>query len=307
MIKSGLGPHVVGQRVVVRRVLRGETGPSGGPALTDLLGICESWTASTASIRAEDGTLVEIAVADIVSGKPVPPRPSRFARLSADEVARRCAASFRPLETEQVGDWVLRYTGGTDGPPDSILPIGDPGIPLDDALERARAFYARHDRTPVAQVVAGSATQAALEDRGWTRLRPEDADTDVLLVGVAQLSRALSAVDTGQVRFAADPALDEAAFASVDQDGAPVARARVSLDDDWALAADLAVVPGHRRHGLGRTLTAALTDWAAERGASVMACQVVGDNDPAQRLCADLGFARHHSFRYLTPGPPPPA
>ena len=39
----GLGPHVVGQRVVVRRVVRGETGPSGGPAMTDVLGICTSW------------------------------------------------------------------------------------------------------------------------------------------------------------------------------------------------------------------------------------------------------------------------
>jgi hypothetical protein len=37
---ASLGPHVVGQRVVVRRVVHGETGPSGGPALTDLLGTC---------------------------------------------------------------------------------------------------------------------------------------------------------------------------------------------------------------------------------------------------------------------------
>ncbi len=43
-----LGPHVVGQRVVVRRVLPGETGPSGGPALTDVLGVCESWSAGVA-------------------------------------------------------------------------------------------------------------------------------------------------------------------------------------------------------------------------------------------------------------------
>src|ERR1700740_2317011 len=73
--KSGLGPHVVGQRVVVRRVLPGETGPSGGPAMTDLLGICEAWADGVASVRAEDGTLVEIPFEHIVSGKPVQPRP----------------------------------------------------------------------------------------------------------------------------------------------------------------------------------------------------------------------------------------
>ncbi|HET7351353.1 MAG TPA: hypothetical protein VFJ28_10485 [Marmoricola sp.] len=72
-----LGPHVVGHRVVVRRVVRGETGPSGGPAMTDVLGTCESWEDGVVTVRREDGTEVEIAVADIVSGKPVPPRPRR--------------------------------------------------------------------------------------------------------------------------------------------------------------------------------------------------------------------------------------
>jgi len=324
VIKSGLGPHVVGQRVVVRRILRGETGPTGGPAMTDLLGICEDWTPTTASIRAEDGTLVEIAVADIVSGKPVPPRPSRFLRLSEDEVARRCAGMFRTAEEEHVGDWVLRFTGGTNGRPNSILPTGDPGLPLDEVLAHAEVFYARHDRTPVAQVIVGSTVQEELDARGWVRLRPDEADSEVLLAGVAQLSRALSDVATAQVRYesaisydwlvgntaaqenydavAASLALDDAAFASIDEDGAQVARARTNIVDDWALFADLTVALTHRRRGLGRTMMAAMTDWAAERGASVMALQVVGDNEPAQALYAGLGFHRHHAYRYLTPG-----
>jgi N-acetylglutamate synthase len=72
----------VGKRVVVRRVLPGETGPSGGPAMTDVLGTCESWQEGVVTVRREDGSSVEIAVADIVSGKPVPPRPQRRARRS---------------------------------------------------------------------------------------------------------------------------------------------------------------------------------------------------------------------------------
>lgn len=315
MIKSGLGPHVVGQRVVVRRIVRGETGPTGGPAMTDLLGVCEAWTPSIASIRAEDGSLVEIAVADIVSGKPVPPRPSRFVRLSADDVAQRCAGMFRSADEEHLGDWVLRFTGGSRGRPNSILPIGDPGVPLDEALERATAFYARHDRAPVAQVTVGSAVHHELERRGWVRLRPDEADSEVLLAGVAQLARELATVPIDQVRYrdtpdehwlTDDPApsldLEEIVFASIEQDGVPVARARTNLVGDWALVADLAVAATHRRRGLGRAMMAALTDWAAERGASVLALQVVGDNEPAQELYAGLGFHRHHAYRYLTPG-----
>jgi N-acetylglutamate synthase len=68
---------VVGQRVVVRRLLRGETGPSGRPAMTDVLGTCESWGEAVATVRREDGTLVEITISDIVAGKVVPPRPTR--------------------------------------------------------------------------------------------------------------------------------------------------------------------------------------------------------------------------------------
>jgi hypothetical protein len=75
--EPALGPQVVGLRVVVRRVVRGETGPSGGPALTDVLGVCESWGDGRAVIRRDDGTTVEIALADVVAGKPVPPRTPR--------------------------------------------------------------------------------------------------------------------------------------------------------------------------------------------------------------------------------------
>ena len=76
----GLGPHCVGHRVVLRRVVRGERGPSGGPALTDVLGVMETWTATTTTVRRDDGTLVEVARADLVAGKVVPPRPPRRPR-----------------------------------------------------------------------------------------------------------------------------------------------------------------------------------------------------------------------------------
>jgi hypothetical protein len=72
-----LGPAQVGSRVVVRRILRGEVGPTGGPAFTDVLGVMESWADGVTTVRRADGSVVSIRTADIVSGKPVPPRPSR--------------------------------------------------------------------------------------------------------------------------------------------------------------------------------------------------------------------------------------
>lgn len=113
-----LGPHVVGQRVVVRRIVHGETGPTGGPAFTDLLGICEAWGPDVVQVRAEDGSLTEIALPDIVSGKPVPPRPSRFRRLTDAEVDARCdalrnaPAPDHPVDVQLVGIAKLARTLG---------------------------------------------------------------------------------------------------------------------------------------------------------------------------------------------------
>lgn len=75
-----LGPHVVGSRVVVRRLLPGETGPSGGPAMTDVVGICLRWSDGECVVQPESGPAVRIPWRLIVSGKPVPPRASRRRR-----------------------------------------------------------------------------------------------------------------------------------------------------------------------------------------------------------------------------------
>jgi ribosomal protein S18 acetylase RimI-like enzyme len=316
-----LGPHVVGQRVVVRRLLRDQRGPTGGPAFADVLGTCLSWADGSCVVAVEGGTPLAIALADIVSGKPVPPRASRFSRLSAEAVEHRAAAMFRPDLAVGLGDWVLRLSGGVNRRPSSMLAVGDPGMPLDDALEEAFRFYAGHDAVPCAQVVVGSAVQEQLEARGWSRLDAEESDTDVMLAGIAALSRRLGDQDTSAVQHADTLSRDwlvgndralasydavarnldlpDAVFASLCEEGRQVARARVNLVDDWALLADLTVRPDRRRSGLARTLTADLAHWAAEHGASTMLLQVQSDNEPALALYASLGFERHHTYRYL--------
>jgi len=71
-----LTPADVGRRVVVRRALPGERGPSGGPAYTDVIGVLEAWEDQHLVVRRKDDTTVRIAVADVVAAKPVPPPPA---------------------------------------------------------------------------------------------------------------------------------------------------------------------------------------------------------------------------------------
>jgi ribosomal protein S18 acetylase RimI-like enzyme len=290
--------------------------------MTDVLGVCESWAEGLARIRREDGSVIEIRIEDIVSGKPVPPRPSARMRVSADEVERRAAEQLRPREVEHLGDWLLRCTGGSTGRTNSVLPVGDPGTPFDDAVERVQRFYADRGRPAWAQVVVGSPVHQALEGRGWRPARPEEADSDVLLASVAQARRALEVppdapavtrtdrLDRGWL-VGNDRALasydsvrhqletDDVVFAAVTGQGRQVARGRAAYADGWVSLTDLHVDPDHRRSGLAKVVLADLLEWAAERGASTLLLQVLADNEAAQGLYAGLGFRRHHAYRYL--------
>jgi hypothetical protein len=65
-----IGRSDVGSRVSVRHRYDERT-------LTDVVGVLESWEAGVLRVRRRDGSLVEVAEADLVAGKVVPPAPSR--------------------------------------------------------------------------------------------------------------------------------------------------------------------------------------------------------------------------------------
>lgn len=289
-----LGPHVVGQRVVVRRVLPGETGPSGGPALTDVLGTCLSWADGTCVVQKEDGTTVTIEIAHIVSGKPVPPRPSTRHRVSPQEAQLRALALWPGLETEPLGAWLLRYSPtSTARRSRSVLAMEPSGVA--DDLEQVVAFYAGRTGRPIAAVLPDSDEDALFRSRGWG-LESHDADTLFQIAGVAAARRAL-----GGSRQARPPA-------TYDEDGDLVtvrigdrASGVAAYADDWVGFRGIEVSPEHRRQGLGLAVMDALLEWGAERGATTAYLQVLGDNAPALALYDGLGFTTHHAYRYLAP------
>ncbi len=71
-----LHPGLVGRRVIVRRVVPGQSGLSGGPAMTDVLGILEHWGEESLQVRRGDGEVVDIPLDEVVTGKEIPPPPS---------------------------------------------------------------------------------------------------------------------------------------------------------------------------------------------------------------------------------------
>jgi N-acetylglutamate synthase len=62
----------IGRRVVIRSLVRGEKGPSGGPLMTDVIGLLREYGDGVAVVERRDGSLIRVAIEDIVAAKPLP-------------------------------------------------------------------------------------------------------------------------------------------------------------------------------------------------------------------------------------------
>ena len=293
--------------------------------MTDVLGTCESWTHSEIVVRRERGDLVTIPRSDIVSGKTVPPRPSPLRRLSAEDADRRAHPGWLPVEQEAVGTWLMRASAGFSNRGNSVLALGDPGVPLDEALLRITTWYDARGLPARAHVLPDSLAAAAFEAAGWERYEPT-----VLML--ASLARALRHTPSSEVGVQEDPVLDagwldaderaarhgeaarqvlegsaeagEVVFATVrDGEGAVSARGRGVFHDDWLGVSSLWTAPDRRGQGLGTAVLRSLLTWGAERGATTAYLQVVEADPAAIRLYESRGFERHHEYAYyVAPG-----
>jgi GNAT superfamily N-acetyltransferase len=319
-----LSAEHVGSRVVIRVTVAGETGPSGGPALRDILGILTEWGPSHVSVRRRDGVVETVRRGDIVTGKPIPPRASIRQRIPPGELQRVCARGWLPPDTAELGDWLLRAAGGFTGRANSALVDGDPGKPVDDALAELAAFYGARQLPPMAQVVVGSPDSELLAARGWVRARPQQPDAIVQVASVAIARRRRSSdpappgvdlqdepsdawIDRYGRTQGVDPAVvrqvllsgDDVAFAQI---GDPiVAIGRGVIAGDWVGLSAVEVDPARRREGLGSAVVAALLEWAASLGARSAYLQALPDNVAALAMYEPFGFATHHAYRYLRP------
>lgn len=286
-----LGPHVVDQRVVIRYLLEGSIGPTGGPAMTDVLGVCESWVDGVASVRRADGALIRIPTALIVSGKPVPPRPSVRMRTAPGVAERLAIDVFDPI-TEPLGEWVLRAQRSTRPRlfrrANSVLAFGDPGVPLEAALARSVAFAEEHDRAPLVQVERDGDWERPILDLGWL----DDGGNEMWVAGISQ---ALRNISSGQrVQLTTDG--DAAVAWKQDQ-----AEGRALISGDWLCIHDVFVDAEHRGRYLGTAVVSELLEWGAERGARTAWMHVDSNNVAGIHLYDSLGFLPHHASRYLRP------
>ncbi|MET9158663.1 GNAT family N-acetyltransferase [Streptomyces parvulus] len=307
----------VGKRVSVRRLSE-----AGGSLekFTDTVGVLTSWTDGVLLITRKSGETVRVAESALVAGKVVPSAPARRRGPAAtyEELARVAARAWPPVEEERLGEWRLRAAGGFTRRANSVLPLGDPGLPLDDALSAVRRWYGARGLPAYVQAATGAeGTEerlcAELERRGWVREVSAEVWTGAL-APVADLAEGAGVVlsrdadEAWLARYQRKGVSDVALrvlgggpsvwFATVPGADAPAAIGRCVVDGRWASFAAVEVDPAQRRRGLATAVMAALAGRALEEGASAAWLQVETDNAGARALYAGMGFAAHHAYHH---------
>ncbi|GHD39908.1 GNAT family N-acetyltransferase [Streptomyces galbus] len=332
----------VGKRVSVRRL---NDGGADDAKFTDTVGVLTSWDDGVLVITRRDGEGVRVPERSLVAGKVVPAAPARRRGPAAsyEELARVSARAWPPVERERLGEWELRAAvqqvprearpwgavagrrAGFTRRANSVLPLGDPGVPLDEALDAVRRWYGARGLPAYVQTATGAeGTQellcAELERRGWVREVTAELWTGALApvadggeAGGVVLSR--TADEAWLSRYGRKGVSEVALrvlgggpsvwFASVPdaRGAAPAAIGRCVVDGRWAGFAAVEVDPAQRRRGLATAVMAALAGRALQEGASAAWLQVETDNAGARALYARAGFAAHHAYHhYREPG-----
>ncbi|MFD9005878.1 GNAT family N-acetyltransferase [Streptomyces sp. NPDC059582] len=310
----------VGKRVSVRRL--GDPGDTGAK-FTDTVGVLTSWDNAVLVITRKDGESVRIMESSLVAGKVVPAAPARRRGPAAsyEELAQISGRAWRPVESTRLGEWELRAAAGFTRRANSVLPLGEPGLPLDEALTEVRRWYGERGLPAYVQTATGAAgTQEALsaelERRGWVR----EVSAELWIGALAPvadlgepsgvvLSRSAGAAWLAryQRKGVSDVALKVLGsgpsvwFATVPGERAgdpPAAIGRCVVDGRWAGFAAVEVDAALRRRGLATAVMAALARQALDEGASAAWLQVETDNTGARTLYARLGFAPHHAYHH---------
>lgn len=305
---SGLDARDIGHRVVVRHRIPG--------GLTDVIGVLESWGPEGLVVRHADSSLHPIRVGDVTAAKTIPEMPLR--PVDVDQLFLTTALGRPAAETAYVGHWLLRASAGWTGRGNSLLPAGDPGRPVAEALQQAIAFYDQRGLRAQALVRVGSPYDEQIRACGWVDARPGQSDVLVMHTTLdhvnglpeydVQLAEApndawYGTAFDGPVPNVAPKVLEgapKAMFASIVLDGAVVAVGRGSMTGHWLGVDAIRVADGYRRRGLGTAILQGLARWAGPHGGRRTYLEVLLENTAAMATYTRLGYREAYRYRYLT-------
>ena len=145
--------------------------------------------------------------------EPAGPGPARIWQaggtmtISISALELVASGSWQPPELGRLGEWQLRAAEGFTGRANSALAVGDPGVPLEQAIDLVTAWYTARGLPPTLAVPyllgdpGGSELNRLLDARGWsTRSGPA-----VVMTAEPGAVPAPNGAGTGRVLIAAEP------------------------------------------------------------------------------------------------------
>jgi GNAT superfamily N-acetyltransferase len=204
------------------------------------------------------------------------------------------------------------------------MAVGDPGLPVPDALAAVESWYAGRGLPPLLQLPLADPANLVMADQGWPRLHVtvvQVAPIAAVLHGIDQVSvdddlctvvepvpstdwrSLMHDLDTGdpEAHVAILTGPQRVGFATLFRGDEPVGIGRVSVEGEWAGVTSVDVAPAARRQGIGSAVMAALLGWAEQQGASSTYLQVRAANPAALKLYDALGYVTHHPYGYRAP------
>lgn len=248
------------------------------------------------------------------------------------EWERVAIKGWPPTETAALGEWTLRAAGGFTPDANSVLAVGDPGMPQERALRVAADWYVDRGLPLVMQTPVGDAVDVALTGLNWSVegpfvARTASVDQALAIADGAARQQAkkvplhesvpdewLALLASGsQERYStqAMSAVGRQVLGNVGGEGqvrfAQVASevvhaiARGVLVDGVLLLGPMEVAPLYRGRGLGMIVTLALLGWAAESSAELAFLRVTKNNMASVRISDNLGFTTRYTFSNRRP------
>lgn len=225
-------------------------------------------------------------------------------------------------ETERFGGWLLRANGGITRRANSVLPLGPPPLPLDEAIEHVIDFYKSRNLLPRFQMTETSKPvelDRDLSERGFSvglqveihtaaisHLIQKEPTFDVMIsndvsdgwMSVYSESSGYgeSSMEIRKGLMKRTTCIKGFALAKIDRELAGVGFGVV--DGKWLGIFNIAVHPSMRGRGVAFAINTALAQWAHQRGARSAYLQVESENLPALKLYNKLGFQQLYTYWY---------
>jgi N-acetylglutamate synthase len=233
---------------------------------------------------------------------------------------------FPPLRQVVLGDWLLRFSGSVRRTANSVTPLRQPDIAIDELVETAEALYRAQGQPAIfrlpsflppeidRQLAARGYTAegesciiegpldpiaaAAAPFGGTTAVRLHARPVPEWLAAMARLQG--QAPDYHSVyRQIVEAVVLPVAFAELAVEGEAAALAYGIVHRGLLCFESVVTDARRRRQGLSRRVLAALAEWGRRNGADRGTLQVEADNTPARALYHAIGMTTElHRYHY---------